>query len=773
MPTARKYWAFLSYSHQDAKVCAWLHEALERFAVPKRLVGRDSREGPLPAKLFPVFRDREELPGSAELGANLTEALEASRYLIVLCSPAAARSRWVNEEIRLFKQMGGEGRILALIVDGEPNATDRPESGLLECFPDALRYRLGADGKFTQERVEPIAADIRKGQETRQIALLRLVAGLLGVSFDELRQRDRERTRRQWWLRTASLTTLAVLLLGTWTWRSRTERMERLEELGREAILNNQPGQAAVLLAESYRMGNSGNELRVMLDHAMRSVDMLVTVHRLGDSEKGFAGIDYSSDSHRLLATSEAGSTYLWRADNGGLLAKIPPPEAGVSVQARFVDNSRRIAVIAPHTVYFFGARGGEKQNFYTLPAAASALPADRQLPGGDHILITGPDTQIRVLNLQTGTTEKAAVAACERAVLTRAYLVCANGNTLTTAALTGSGTRRIELPAKVASLTSLAGEDVLLAGLGNGEGAIVSLTGSVGKSLVHHPGGINVVQAADRGETFATGGNTGTVLLWSRRDGRLLTQLPAHVGRVRAVYFADGGRRLVSVGEDNLIKVWDAGSGALLSVNDAGQGLNLQSRLTRNGYQLATFSPGADGAVKVWDLAAAGPLPATQIEKSPEPDAKASGTRCQGRVLRKARGDGSIEVVDAKSGAVKLTLSGGIETADAELDCDATLDWYVTGGKSGAALLWSAATGKAVARFAGHIRSIEQVQFTAPGRIRTTASDGSTANWSFEREARSPAVISRRVACRVPFELDGFTLKPRTAGSAACVYGP
>ena len=100
MDEGKKYWAFLSYSHQDTKVCEWLHRSLESFHVPKRLIGRETRDGRIPARLFPVFRDRDELPGSSELGKNLTEALAQSRYLIVICSPAAARSRWVNEEDR-------------------------------------------------------------------------------------------------------------------------------------------------------------------------------------------------------------------------------------------------------------------------------------------------------------------------------------------------------------------------------------------------------------------------------------------------------------------------------------------------------------------------------------------------------------------------------------------------------------------------------------------------------------------------------------------------
>ena len=68
MDALKKYWAFLSYSHQDAKVCEWLHQSLESFRVPGRLIGRDSREGKIEGRLFPVFRDHDELPGSSELG---------------------------------------------------------------------------------------------------------------------------------------------------------------------------------------------------------------------------------------------------------------------------------------------------------------------------------------------------------------------------------------------------------------------------------------------------------------------------------------------------------------------------------------------------------------------------------------------------------------------------------------------------------------------------------------------------------------------------------
>ncbi|HSV64261.1 MAG TPA: TIR domain-containing protein, partial [Chthoniobacterales bacterium] len=194
-----KYWAFLSYSHTDRQWGDWLHKALETYRVPRRLIGKESRDGKIPARVFPVFRDREELPVSADLSSNIEEALRESRYLIVVCSPRSAQSRWVGQEIETFKKLGREDRILALIVDGEPNASDgkdgfKPED---ECFHEALRYRWSEQGEATATRSEPIAADAREGKDGKNNAKLKLLAGLLGVNYDDLKQRDNERRIRR------------------------------------------------------------------------------------------------------------------------------------------------------------------------------------------------------------------------------------------------------------------------------------------------------------------------------------------------------------------------------------------------------------------------------------------------------------------------------------------------------------------------------------------------------------------------------------------------
>jgi tetratricopeptide (TPR) repeat protein len=191
------YRAFLSYSHRDKAWADWLHKALEAYRVPSRLVGTPGAGGPVPRRLNPIFRDREELASATDLGRKVDEALAQSENLIVLCSPASAASRWVNAEVLAYKRMGRAERIFCLIVGGEPNATDLPGRAAEECFCPALRFALDAAGELSNKQAEPIAADARAGHDSKSIAMLRLIAGMLGMGFDALIQRETHRRRRR------------------------------------------------------------------------------------------------------------------------------------------------------------------------------------------------------------------------------------------------------------------------------------------------------------------------------------------------------------------------------------------------------------------------------------------------------------------------------------------------------------------------------------------------------------------------------------------------
>ncbi len=197
-----QYKAFISYSHRDERWATWLHRALESYRIPRALVGSRTAVGEVPARVQPVFRDRDELVSAGDLGSKVTEALAASENLVVICSPAAAASRWVSEEIREFTRLGRGDRIFCLIVDGEAD-----ESGSIAAvFPGAVAEA----GLY-----EPLAADARKWADGKHLAKLKLVAGMLGLPLDHLRRRDLQKRRVRWALTAVgSIAAAAVVFLA-------------------------------------------------------------------------------------------------------------------------------------------------------------------------------------------------------------------------------------------------------------------------------------------------------------------------------------------------------------------------------------------------------------------------------------------------------------------------------------------------------------------------------------------------------------------------------
>ena len=198
----KKYWAFISYSSKDGKWGRWLHKRLENFVIPPEFRGTELPDGRILEKnIRPIFRDRDELSGSADLAPALRDALEESTILIVLCSPNSARSPWVNQEIVEFKKIAGEGQILALILSGEPNSLDPTK----ECFPPALRHPM-----------EPLAGDLRKEGDGKERGFLKIVSGLTGIEFAKLFRRH-ERARKKRLAIAAAATTSIIIALSTLT----------------------------------------------------------------------------------------------------------------------------------------------------------------------------------------------------------------------------------------------------------------------------------------------------------------------------------------------------------------------------------------------------------------------------------------------------------------------------------------------------------------------------------------------------------------------------
>jgi len=218
MDEQREYWAFISYRHLDNKDAGrewatWIAREIETYEVPPELVGtKGSRGDTIPERIYPVFRDEDELSADADLSSPIYEALRNSKTVVVICSPRAVSSRYVGSEISYFKSLGHGDRVLAMMIEGEPHAPEKRE-----CFPEALKHSVDKDGKIDPDsQVEPVAADFRlpdgsqgwhspaeyrkhlpddraagKYRERCNLAKLKLIAGIIGVPLGKLIERDK------------------------------------------------------------------------------------------------------------------------------------------------------------------------------------------------------------------------------------------------------------------------------------------------------------------------------------------------------------------------------------------------------------------------------------------------------------------------------------------------------------------------------------------------------------------------------------------------------
>lgn len=204
-----RYDAFISYSHSepDAFVAGKLHTMLEHYKVPKKIQEISGKK-----KIERVFRDREELPLSANLAMGICEALENSEYLIVICSPRSVKSEWVQREIETFLLTHTKDKVLTLLAEGEPEESF-PDS---LCYEEKILHRPDGKAETVRERIEPMAADVR-GADHREIEkklkeeFLRILAPMLGCTYDELKQRHRDYMFRRV---IAGVSAAAVLAVG-------------------------------------------------------------------------------------------------------------------------------------------------------------------------------------------------------------------------------------------------------------------------------------------------------------------------------------------------------------------------------------------------------------------------------------------------------------------------------------------------------------------------------------------------------------------------------
>lgn len=758
VPEEKRYWAFISYSHRDRSWGEWLHRELETFRVPKRLVGTTGSRGLVPARIFPVFRDREELPVSADLGRNIDEALRRSRYLVVICSPAAAKSRWVNEEILTFKRLGRSDRILALIVDGEPNASEG-KSGFVaeqECFPEGLRFAMEADGTLGVVRSEPLAADVRPGQDGRENAFLKLVAGIIGVNFDELRQREHERKLRR--LRAVVAATFALLLvfaaLGVALYfqrnyaRQQKNRAEAaLEEVRQtlsrsdylqavEALGKGASPEALAFLSRAVRTNPRNAAATELLISALSDRNWLLPAGaplRLGEE------IGIATFARKAGALFVSDGMEEWRildpaSGKVGARGKVEPARIG---HAAFSPDGKRVAIacgpVEGNVLRVWDAQSGAAAG---KPVAFKGVVMTVAFSPDGKTLLTGGSNAVEEHDAQTGAETRPPIDH-GNPVMCAEYT--AGGAGIVSAALFETffwkaGTREVDgdplkHDAIPQSFALSPGGDKLAIALGDSTGRIFGLPDRepLGQAFPHRSDVTSLVFSAN-GRVLLSTSNDKTAVLWEASAGTRLAEPMRHEQPVIAGAFTPGEDAILTVsgglGKPAWLHRWNMNQPAPAHVSLVHEARVFAFSISPDGSRIATAT--GDGKVFVWDVRThalvAGPI-------VHENEIAACVFSPDGGSIATAAG-AVVALWDAASGKAKgvpLNHEGGVSTECFSPDGGRLL----TASLDGSIRLWNVRDGKPIGAPMRHDDGVAVAEFSAEGgKILAGSNDGTVRLW-------------------------------------------
>lgn len=419
----KRYKAFISYSHADNKAqgrkwADWLHHSLETYEIPAELVGKTNQHGQeIPAQIYPVFQDEKELSANANLSASLQSALDHSEFLIYLSSPHSARSIYVQEEIKHFKKTGKGQNIIALILRGEPEYGETQTEQ--QCFPDALRFGVDAEGNILyKQREEALAADVRlphsteegftsteayrrhlqaqklpasqikqktqEYQERLNLAKLKIISGILGVPLGELTKRDQtyqlervKRKNRNIKRVASAISVLAVIatVAGFYAWDQKNEAQKNLAQSlyasGVNKLAQNEYGDPAAYIAAAVR---NGSDNAIQFAESMLAIkDDMVLLPNMQSANTVF-----SPDGRYVAGFVDDGggrfNLQLWDAHGREKLADISSITAGTSRKPMFDRNNDLYALNDRNEVVRYQPDNQKSSVVHRLDAQENAM---------------------------------------------------------------------------------------------------------------------------------------------------------------------------------------------------------------------------------------------------------------------------------------------------------------------------------------------------------------------------------------------------------------
>ena len=186
-----RYAALISYSSGDAHFATRLHKALESYTIPASLGAFDLIGSGKKNRIYPVFRDCELSAG--RLGERIEAALEASAALTLVCSPPQ------HGQAPGSRGRSSSSRVSASATGSSPSSPAARHSSTPpgSTLPPLLPALFAGGALAYASALEPLAAGAREGKDGFRGELLKLVAGMIGVTLGQITGRDRKRRRQR------------------------------------------------------------------------------------------------------------------------------------------------------------------------------------------------------------------------------------------------------------------------------------------------------------------------------------------------------------------------------------------------------------------------------------------------------------------------------------------------------------------------------------------------------------------------------------------------
>ena len=513
----KKYFAFISYSHKDKDAAKKLQNFIQGYKIPAKLEDRPD----LPKRIGRVFRDEDELAGD-ELTPQIEEALRQSRYLIVVCSPNSANSKYVNEEIEYFKSLGGETKILPYIIAGKATTDEDPDC----CYAPAL--------KENQKKYQIVGGDAQ--ENGAEAASVKLIAGMLRLEFNTLYDRFRKAEKRKRKIVITAITAFALLVtLVSLYILNQNNQLEKayadlksekakveIEKKAKDEAYEDLFATKDTLAIKNLALQSTNRELNLKNLSLQESKSIILAENAMNKIEKGdYFGarraaleaitLSYSPEAERALRQSWENNSGTLEGHSGYVLSVVVSPDGKYLASGSWNK-----------TVIIWDANSGEKLK--TLEGHSSSVSSVSWSPDGKYLASGSYDETVIIWDAKSG----------ECMLNLEGYELSVNsvcwspdGKYLAS----GSGDRHVNI------WNAKSGECI--------------------QTLEGHSDSVLSVYWSPDGKYLASGSADGTIEIWDAKSGEELQTLEGHSDSVVSVSWSPDGKWLASGSDDKTVKIW------------------------------------------------------------------------------------------------------------------------------------------------------------------------------------------------------------------------